>query len=184
MDYYRVLRDRSVTDLSFLGEPSDSSGQVDARRFTRGEPFGTPAEVLTVPIVEPGMQVDFAFGAFDLPVVSTSLGQSLRAFAPESVELVPAVVGNVERDILNVLDCIDCIDEQRTVGEKWPADTLRSDRVGQYRTVVHLFLDESRIGGRHIFRVAGWRVALVISEALARHVSADEVLGLHLVPVT
>jgi hypothetical protein len=184
LNYYRVLKDRDVANLCFFGEPVGSSGEVDARRFTRCEIYAAHDETLRIPILKYGEQPDFAYGAFDLPVVSPSLGRRLQEFAPESVELIPAVADEVERKILNVLACVDAIDEQRTVGEKWPSDTLREDRAGQYRTIVHLFLDVSRLGGHHVFRVGGWQVALVISETLAKQLSADEMNGVRLVPVT
>jgi hypothetical protein len=182
--YYRVLRDSAVTDLCFLGAPLDSSGTIDARRFTDCEKFGAPGESLKIPVVEHGRRPEFAFGAFDMPVVAPQLGNRLRDLAPEAVELIPAIAGGTECHILNVFDCVDCIDEDRTVGEKWPADSPRADRIGQYRTIVHLFLDPRRVSGRHIFRVQGWQVALVISDRVVEQLSRRDLDGIRLLPVT
>ncbi|SRR6266487_2050344 len=184
MGYYRVLKDREVADLCFFGEPRDVSGEIDARRFTRCERYGEPPKPLQIPIVEPGNKPDFAFGAFDLPVVSPRLGRRLQDLAPDAVELIPAIADDAEREILNVLRCVDCIDEARTVGEKWPVGSPRKDRVGQYRTIVHLFLDSSRLVGHHVFRVRGWEVALVISDDVAQQLPKAQMYGTRLIPVT
>jgi len=59
--------------------------------------------------------------------------------------------------VANVLPCVDCIDESRTVGEKWTESDGRPDKVGMYRTIVYLFVDPTRIA-HDIFRVQGWKI--------------------------
>ncbi|MBO0830737.1 MAG: hypothetical protein J2P28_00095 [Actinobacteria bacterium] len=182
--YYRVVTDPLVAGLCLFGEPHDASGQLDARRFTHCEKFGQPLTPLRIPITVDGVQPEFGLGAFELPVVSPQLGKVLLAVAPGDVELIPAAAGQDPRSILNVLSCVDCIDEDRTVGDKWPADSPRAGRIGTYRTIVDLFLDASRITGQSVFRVRGWEVALVISEQVAQHLSEPQLRGIRLLQVT
>ena len=183
--YSRVLFDSAVSDLWFLGEPMSHSGEaIDARRFTACERFGTIDEPLRLPIQQSGRAARLTFGSFDMPVVDRALGASFAAAASGDVELVPAIAEDgSELSIANVLPCLDCIDESKTVGEKWTESHGRPDRVGRYRTIVHLFIDRSR-ADHEIFRVAGWKIALVVSDRFAHATGLAAVEGIRLLPVT
>ena len=53
------------------------------------------------------------------------------------------------------------------IGDKWTLDDHRPDKVGQYRMIVKLVIDSARTGDASIFRVSGWRVAVIVSSQLA-----------------
>jgi hypothetical protein len=135
-------------------------------------------------VKSPGEPVDFHLGLFDIPVVESRLGERIAASAPGQVELVPALIEGDSKAvaIANVLESVDCIDESRTVGEKWPADAGRPDKVGQYRTIVHLRVDPDRIRA-DIFRVGGWEVALVVSDHLVAEAGLSAIPGIRLLEV-
>jgi hypothetical protein len=183
--YSRVLVDSAIPDLWFLGQPVSHSGEViDARRFTACARFGPVDEPLRLPILRTGRTARLTFGAFDMPVVDRALGVSFSAAADGDVEPVPAIAEDgSELSIANVLRCLDCIDESKTVGEKWEESHGRPDRTGRYRTIVHLFIDRNRVD-HEIFRVSGWEVALVVSDRFAQATGLVTVEGIRLLSVT
>lgn len=183
--YSRVLVDSSVEDLWFLGKPTDPSGTgIDARRFTACKPFGPVAEPLRLSIQRPGRAARLTFGSFDMPVVDQQLGDTFAAVAGGDIELVAAIAEDgTELSIANVLPCLECIDEASTVGEKWAESDGRPDRIGMYRTVVHLVIDPSRVD-HEIFRVAGWKIALIVSDRFADATCLSGVEGVRLLPVS
>jgi hypothetical protein len=182
--YSRVLVDGSIGDLWFLGKPVEPSGAaIDARRFTACEPFGPVVEPLRLSIQRPGRVARLTFGPFDMPVVDQQLSDAFAAAADRDVELVSAIAEDgTELSIVNVLPCLECIDEANTVGEKWAESDGRADRVGMYRTIVHLVIDPSRVD-HEIFRVAGWKIALIVSDRFADATGLAAVEGVRLLPV-
>lgn len=183
--YSRVLVDSTVGDLWFLGGPYLSDGRaVDARLFTRCETFANVYEHLSLPIQRPGRVGRLTFGAFDMPVVDRALADSFSAGAGNDIQLVPAAAEDgTELFIVNVLPCVDCIDETKTVGEKWTARDGRPDRIGRYRTIVHLFIDPNRVH-HDIFRVSQWKIALIVSDRFADVAGLAAIEGIRLEPVT
>jgi hypothetical protein len=183
--YFRLLVDPAVTDLWFLGEPADDDGVViDARRFTSCQPCDLGHRLLHLPVVQPGRPALFSFAAFDMPVVDRALRDSFESFAAGEIQVIPASVdGRNDLAIINVLPCVDCIDESRTIGEKWTETSSRPEKVGTYRTIVKLYLDPDKLTNQ-IFRVAGWKIALIVSDSFVRSTSLASIEGLRLEPVT
>lgn len=183
--YSRILVDSSVEDLWFLGEPSNSDGEeLDARIFTTCRPFGKTQSPLLLPIEKRGRPVPLSFGAFDMPVASRTLGDSFALAAGGDVELVPAVAEDgTELSIVNVLPEVECIDESRTIGEKWTPEDGRPDKIGRYRTILELFIDPNRVD-REIFRLAGRRIVLIVSDWFAEVTGLTSLEGIKLQPVT
>jgi hypothetical protein len=179
------MLDSTVADLWFLGEPLGPDGsEIDARRFTESEPFGPVAQPLVLPIAQAGRAARLTFAAFDMPVVDKALAESFALAAGDDIELVPAVAEDgTELMIANVLQRVDCLDESRTVGDKWTERDGRPDKVGEYRTIVRLFIDPSR-ADHEIFRVSGWEVALVVSDWFADVTGLTAIEGVRLQPVT
>jgi hypothetical protein len=183
--YSRVLVDSAVSDLWFLGQPVSYSGEaIDPRRFTACQRFGPVDQPLRLPIQRTGRAARLTFGSFDMPIVDRALGAAFSATAGDDVELVPAITKDgTQLSIANVLSCLDCIDESKTVGEKWAESHGRPDRVGRYRTILHLFVDPRR-ANHEIFRVAGWKIALVVSDNFAHATGLAAIEGIRLLPVT
>jgi hypothetical protein len=184
-EYFRLLVDSRTEDLWFLGQPVREDGAVvDARLFTACRPYGATIQPLRLPVQRPGRPSRVTFGAFDMPVIDAGLVAAISAATPGDVELIPATTDEIsELSIANVLPCLSCIDERRTVGDKWTEADGRPDRVGRYRTIAQLYLDSSRIT-REIFRVYDWNIALIVSAELAAATRLGEIEGLRLAAVT
>lgn len=104
------------------------------------------------------------FGAFDIPFVSEGVKGLLGGFE-QDIQFIPVGINGVEYFILNVLAEVECVDEDVSLFSKWEGGSLiRPDKAGQYKYFEKLIVDAERAKGFNIFRLAGWRVALIVSE--------------------
>ena len=142
--YARVIVGSAITDLWFLGQPVSHSGEaIDARRFTACARFGPVDEPVRLAIRQSGRPARLTFGAFDMLVVDRALGVSFCAAAGGDVELVPAIAEDgSELSIANVLSCLDCIDESKSVrgpitkSSEWQVGRSRSSFRPGWRTLI------------------------------------------------
>lgn len=115
-----------------------------------------------------GRVLDFCLTSFNTPVATTELAQTVSRVAGPDVQCLPLeIAGQAGWSVLNAVRVIRCLDESRSEFLKWTKDDHRSDLAGQYRQVTKLVLNATGIpGDAHFFRVEGWLVALVVSEAV------------------
>jgi hypothetical protein len=52
-----------------------------------------------------------------------------------------------------------------------------------YRTITHLFIDPRRVD-RDVFRVHGWKIAMIVSDRFAAATGLAAIEGVRLLPVT
>jgi len=133
--------------------------------FTRGMPVDVTGR-LTIPLRRPGTALDFTLADFDMPVVRTDLGRDLAALCGDQVQLIPADVEseNEQYSILNITRALACLDDARSGVTYWTEPDGRPDKVGEYRMVLNPHVDPARIHAEHIFRIAGWKIAMIVSE--------------------
>jgi hypothetical protein len=92
----------------------------------------------------------------------------VAAVAGNDVECLPVEIGGQsEMMVLNATRVVRCLDESRSEYIKWTKEDHRADLAGQYRQVSRLVLDPLAIPeDAKFFRIEGWLVALVVSEAV------------------
>lgn len=165
--YFDWSLDPLGTSRKNIGEPSYRDGvRIDAWRFKSCEHFHLKGGELWVDAEGVGDFSSVTFGAFELPFFLPSLASSISAVVGDQVQWVPVRVRNTGEKlyILNALREIKCIDESRSVFEKWkPGNSGRPDKVGQYKWIADLAIDDSMIGNSDVFRPWGWRMALIVS---------------------
>ena len=168
-EFYEIWFDvDNYPDQWFLDEPlAADGGEIDARDFTVGRKYRGPLPVI-VPIGNPGRELAFSFGAFNMPVGSRGVASAIQKAAGRDVEFfavdVPASKG--EYLILNALRRLACLDEERSDFTRWGPDDNRPDRLGRYKMISEIHLDPSRIGRRHIFRLRDATFFLFASDVL------------------
>ena len=87
--------------------------------------------------------------------------------------------------VLNSTRTVPCLDEGRSQFVKWEAGSHRADLLGQYRMVTELTIDVGIVpSNAHFFRIAGWRIALIVSEIVKDAMEAQGCLGGLFLPVT
>ena len=186
MNYYQVIDDPSLSRRWFLKSPTDATGQpVNPESFRVARHFNAPTP-LTISVRRDGEPVDWTFADFDMPVVGENVGTVLKEIAGETITLFPArVVGfNGAFCVFNALVCRKCIDEARSEFIKWLPEDGRADKVGQYRQVTKLRIQREAVQGLDIFRIDGWRIALIVSDLVKASIKELGASGISFLSVT
>lgn len=166
MRHFRLLDDMSVPDRWFLNGPTDSRGQeVDPRTFTSGG-YVEIVGGLTISLRQAGTPLDFTLADLGMPVVRREIGELLTRIAPTEVQMIPAKVEtqSVSYAIVNVIPVVRCLDEEKSEVMVWGESDGRPDKVGQYRMVTDMKIAPDRVGATQIFRIDGWKIALIVSQ--------------------
>ena len=117
---------------------------------------------------QPGREVAFHLAAFDMPVVSVEVAAIISRISPSDVELFPVHFPGAKHSyaILNAICRLDCLDESRSEFTRWKEEDGRPDRLGQYHVISTIRVNTVKTGGHHIFRLADWPLALLVSDTL------------------
>lgn len=178
--FYELLADPAVFPRWYLKSPLDPSGnEVDPRLFTQGVPVGSQPP-LRLPLRRSGPEVGFNFCDFDMVVTPASVNAELEALVGPAIQRIPVTVDarTTEYEILNACELVPCFDESRSLFTKWTDADGRPEKVGQVRMIAKLKIDPALAKGHHIFRVAGWPIALIASEEVKDLLEARRVSGL------
>lgn len=170
MRYFRLFQDLYIPGIWYLGTPIDGHGRkIGTWVFTDGQSVSV-IEPLRVGFSRPGNPLDFSMAdAACVPVVHPRVASVLTALAPGDVQTFPIQVeGQPEPYVLvNVTRLLKCIDDQASEHvEIWvPEDEDdQPERAGEYRNVVGMRIDKSRVGDAKVFRTWGWTLTLIVSE--------------------
>ena len=181
--YFR-LREQVQAGTWFLGDPLDSRGRqvADIWQFTEGHPIPPLQDRLSVPIDEPGGRLDFSTaGAGVTPILHVRAASIFTELAPDDVQFLPVdIQGQPEQYVILVAKkLVRCIDDEASKDVRyWKPEDGRPEKVGQYRSVVDVRIDPTKVGGAKVFRTWGWAVALIVSEDLKRALESARVTGL------
>lgn len=161
----------------FLGLPKNSDGkELEPWDFVTGKPFAGRDGPFTAPIKETGTRAAISFGAFDILYASGIMADRLlQVVGADEIQLIPVAISGVDDgfSIINVLQRIKCVDEEKSVFEKWlPGNSARPDKAGEYKMIEKLRVEPVLAQGRHIFRLWGWSQAVVVSERVKEVVEA------------
>jgi hypothetical protein len=184
-DYFQLTGAMDVPSRWYLGEVRDEEGnEVSPETFTIGRK--APRKSLIVSVRRHGYQLDWTFADFELPVASVSAARVLQEHAWSAIESHQVTVEGYSSkySIINVLQVQDCLDESRSDFLKWKPEDERPDREGQYRAVNVLRIDPTRTDNLEIFRLAGWDVAVIVSERIKAAFEARQLTGARFLPVT
>lgn len=166
-------------DQWFLDEPRTVAGKdIDAREFTSGIPYLGPLPAI-VPIQKYGREVEFHLAAFEMPVVSMAVANTICRLAPGDVQCfpieVPGAAGSYQ--ILNAVYSLNCLDEDRSEFTRWQPGEHRSDLVGQYRMISTIRVNPAKTSDHHVFRIKNWNAALLVSGIIKDALGAIPQLG-------
>lgn len=179
--YYRVLDDLKFPARWHLEAPVDGAGrEVDPWQFTDGKLLEVRSD-LSVPVRHAGVTLDFTFAAFDVPVVTPRAQSAIMSAAASDIQLLPVAVDQADTAggpfaILNATRLIPCLDESRSEFMKWTKADRRPDRVGKYRMVTRLRIESEKVTA-DVFRIAGWEVALIVSDNVREAMRAASITG-------
>lgn len=182
---YRILDDLSIEDRWHLRAPEDEDErEVDARDFLACHHYDGPIP-LKVRLRRDGERLRFTFGDFDMPVVSRVVHDTLAGFGRDGIQFIPVLIENSSEShwILNVLHHRKCVDEERSEFMRWKPEDGRPDKVGQYRMFTKLMVNEEQTSRAPIFRIDGWKTALIVSEDVKQALEKVGCRGIRFEPV-
>jgi hypothetical protein len=165
--FFRLGIDVYVGGRWYLGEPTSLTGQEleDVWAFSYGQPVEV-RERLRVPIERPGKPLDFdTAGVGQAPIVHARVASVFREMAPNDVQLFPVEIqGQAEPYFLvNVARTVRCIDDKASAEVQfYTLQDGRPDRIGEYRSVIGLRIDKSKVGDARVFRPWGWSPPVIV----------------------
>jgi hypothetical protein len=180
--FFRLGVDVYVAGRWYLGEPTHLTGQEleDIWEFSYGRPVEV-RERLRVPIDRPGQPLDFdTAGVGQAPIVNARVASIFRELAPNDVQLFPVEVqGQAEPYYLvNVARTVRCIDEKASAEvQVYSTEDGRPERVGEYRSMIGLRIDKSKVGDARVFRLWGWHPPLIVDEELKEALERTGMVG-------
>ncbi|MBK8814020.1 MAG: hypothetical protein IPN42_00155 [Methylococcaceae bacterium] len=183
--FYRVLVDPNATDRLYLKAPVNSNGrEVDPRIFTSGTRYDGELP-LKLPLRREGKPVDFNFCDFDLIVTPKHLNEALQELVGDSIQRISIEIeaSNTLYEILNVLDTVECVNEEKSEFTKWALGDGRSDKVGQFRMITRLFIDQEKARSHNMFRINEWKIALIVDGQVKSLLEKINVTGIVFQPV-
>jgi hypothetical protein len=183
MHYFRLIDDLKIFSRWYLGEVMEAGRErVDLRS---GNSVVVTAP-LSVETIQGGRPLDFCLSAFAVPIATQALADAIAPAAASDLQRLPVdVAGHAAYEVLNCTRAIPCLDEGRSKFMKWEAGSHRADLLGQYRMVTELVIDVGVVPpNAHFFRIAGWRIALIVSEIVKDAMEAQGCLGALFLPVT
>ena len=170
---YSLAFDPQLTDQWFVGTPTDHCG--DAWAFWRllG---GTSLEAddllpWRAKVQQSGKRLAFSFAGFDVPFVTSEIAVRLSQVLGGQAQFPELSIDGAvsEHQILVVTKTVRCVDERLSEFTKWGPTDQRPDKEGEYRTFSRLRLDPARVpSDATIFRVWGWKQALIVTDPIAR----------------
>ena len=178
--YYALRDDRHHPGRWHLSSPLDKHGRkINPWQFDEGrwlEPRGT----IRFPVRPDGVELDFSWAAFSIPVVTQRFVQLFERLGVQEVQFLPVQVEGHTGPyfILNSLRTIRCIDDTRCKEVRYfkPEDG-QPEKVGEYRVVRGMRIDPTKVEGVRIFRPWGWTEALVISEDIKQALEREGLTG-------
>ncbi len=185
--YFRLKVDMQVENWH-LGDPLDEQGREvdDPYVFTAGRPVHVNGR-LTIPIDEPGRRLEFSTAGLGMaPIVHVRVASLFAELAPDDVQLIPVdVQGQPDQYLILVatknIRCID--DEASDEVRYWKPEHGQPDRVGDYKSVIGMRIDPTKVGEARVFRTWGWDIALIVSEDIKRALEQARVFGAMFTPV-
>lgn len=156
--------------------------------------FLSPAQVklpdtekLKISVREDGEPLDFTFADFEVLVLNEKIAFFL---SDEECQLIPVEVDSIKNKhsyfIVVLLNSVDCLDESRSVFEKWQSnDPIRSDLAGDYKGIYTLFVDPNKIKQDNtIFRLGKSDNIIIINEKLKMQFESNGITGVKFKEVT
>jgi hypothetical protein len=169
--YFRLLDDIHIPGRWELDEPVDQQGHKPGTwLFRQGKPVKVEGR-LRMPIYVPGKALDFSMLAgASIPVVHARVAAVFSSLAPGDVQLIPVEVGGQSEPyfLLNIVRVVKCIDDEASDEVRyWKPEHGQPENVGEYRSVIGLRVDPTKVGDAQLFLTWGW-IAIIVSETIKK----------------
>ncbi len=130
---------------------------------------------LTVPIQYEGTPLDFTLAAFNIPIVTKSLGDGLAKICPDDIQLIPVKVAKQRKKyyFLVTTKIVSCFDFE---GSEWDGD---EDNPKNVAGVWDLKIDTKKIRKPvQLFRIREWKIPIIINDVIRSYFDRKSFSGL------
>lgn len=170
---YRLTFDSRVADQWFVDTPTNHCGDEWAFwRLLEGITLeGDDLLPWRAKVKQPGQKLAFSFAGFDVPLVTAEIANRLAPVLGGQAQFPRLSIEgeSSEHHILVATQTLRCVDEELSIFTKWGADDQRPDKHGEYRMFSRLRLDPAHVPPEAtIFRVWGWKQALIVTDPVMR----------------
>lgn len=183
-NWYELAIDETLVNPWFLLEPMRDSDldPLAFRELTLGKRVDLNNFVgYRVAVGRVGEPLDFTIGAFNISVVSEKVADILKDVVGDDVQLLPVNVSPLENDLQYyiVIICkeVACFDWQNSKFDAAPEGPRKLRMVGDWKICPQAVPD-----GIHIFYVAEWPAAMIVSSALMLRLIQAGVSGVVYLP--
>ncbi|AKF79603.1 hypothetical protein MFUL124B02_04905 [Myxococcus fulvus 124B02] len=169
--FFSVTLDVYVKGRWYLDDPTDLQGTEveDIWQFRRGRALELQ-EKLRIPVSRPGRSLEMDFAGVGLaPVLGARAASVFRDLSSEDVQLFPVEVGDEVGPyyLLNVRTERRCIDDAACKSVQYfTEEDVMPEKAGQYRSVLGLRIDKSKVGVTRAFRLWGYSIPIIVDEAI------------------
>jgi hypothetical protein len=185
--YFELFDDVYVSGRWHLDEPVAQRGhKLEIGLFRRGEPAHIEGP-LRIPLYVPGKALDFSLADGAIPVVRARVAAVFAELAPHDVQFIPVEVEGESEPyvLLNITRVVKCIDDEASSSVRYyKPEHEQPERIGQYRSVIGMRIDPSKVGDAQVFRTWGWKGTIVVSEAIKEALERLGVTGTKFTSVT
>jgi uncharacterized protein DUF1629 len=186
--YFDLFDDIYIPGRWHLDDPVDQQGQeLRTWQFVRGDPAHVDGRI-RIPIYVPGRPLDFSLLAgATIPVMHARVAAMFAELAPGDVQLIPVEVDGQSEPyvLLNITRVVKCIDDEASDEVRhWEPGDGRPDKTGQYKSVIGMRIDPSKVGDSRVFRTWGWSPAIIISEDIKQALESMGATGAKFTEVT
>jgi hypothetical protein len=185
LQLFDVIQDEEA-NAWFLRTPRYENGEeILGAEFRRGKRWNFE-RALHTNVYAQGNQVTWSFGGRNTSCVASHVMTTLRSSLPaDCLEGVPIQIAGCsdQYEILNVLDIVDCVDEDQSEFGRWTQADGRPDMVGRYRGIPRMVLDSKRALGHDLFLVKNWEVVMVCSSRIRDLLIDQGVTGIKFAPI-
>lgn len=176
------MDDLHIKDRWHLGEVLKDGSSIE---LWNGNPVEEGTSLKTTPD-RPGKPLAFSLTSFATPVARTDLAGAIASISGTDLQRLPITIeGYDDYEVLNSVRIIDCLDENQSEFTKWTEKDHRPELAGQYRMITKLKIELKRVpADAHFFRIKGWRIGLVVSQAVKTTMETIGCLGAKFQEVT
>jgi hypothetical protein len=173
--YYRLNEDLNIADRWILGDVINDLDEDDWK-YSVGKKIELIPADLRMDIFSKGKSLDFSISGSGVPVVSKKF-KNLN-FGFDDVQFIPISIDEDIFYIMNILNVIDCIDEENSNFEKYiKNDKVRPDKEGEYKGFFKMELDKNKIYSNKIFRVKNFDIAIIVFESFFESINKFNITG-------
>lgn len=182
MNHYQMVMATDSRWLLSICHHFPDNTPVDKWAYSVCQVVSNPSPV-PVKVKSTGDIVDYNQTAFGVLVVSEKMADIVESLAPSEVQCIPVLFDAPGTwKVLNILNCVDCIDHNRSVIDYSPWDHAEKPR--KPNGVRKLVIDPERAGDANMFRPRDWKVAEVVSERMREAFDSVGITGIEYWPVT